>query len=282
MPDLPTDWTALLALAFVLGLRHGIDADHIASIDALTRLRSVPGQRPARWCGALFALGHGGVVLLIVTALAGASQGWQPPAWLAPLGAWISIALLAALGVANLRAVLSSCPGHGVALRGLRAQLFTRLKGTGHPAAAAGVGALFAASFDTVSLAAMFALAGSAAGGPASALLLGLAFATGMLVTDGTNGWWLAHLLGRTGAGAARASRLTATVVAVVSLAVATLGVARFVSPAADAWVEGAGAWLGVVLLTAVLSTSAALLWQARQRSGVVRDEAASSRRVAA
>ena len=75
MPNLPSDWSALLALVFVLGLRHGIDADHIATIDALTRLRS--GRRAARWCGALFALGHGSVVLMIVGAAASRPIGWR-------------------------------------------------------------------------------------------------------------------------------------------------------------------------------------------------------------
>ena len=38
MHDLPTDWGALCALVFLLGMRHGFDADHLATIDGLTRL----------------------------------------------------------------------------------------------------------------------------------------------------------------------------------------------------------------------------------------------------
>lgn len=263
MSALPTDWSALLALVFVLGLRHGIDADHIATIDGLTRLRH--GRRGAAWCGALFAWGHGSAVLLIVGALAVASGGWKPPAWLAPLGAGVSITLLAALGLANLRAALNTAPGEVVALRGLRGRLFARLRGGGHPAAALAVGALFAASFDTVSLAAMFALSGSAAGGPSHALLLGLAFGAGMLLTDGANGWWLAHLLRARGGAAARASRATAALVAAVSLTVAALGLARWVWPAADAWAGRIGPWLGITLLATVLAATAALLGRTRQ-----------------
>ena len=85
MDTLPTEWSALLGLVFALGMRHGVDADHIATIDALTRLSAQP--RRARWCGALFAAGHGAAVLLLVLAVAGASRGWEPPGWLAPLGA---------------------------------------------------------------------------------------------------------------------------------------------------------------------------------------------------
>jgi len=31
------DWTSLLILTFVLGMKHGFDADHLATIDGLTR-----------------------------------------------------------------------------------------------------------------------------------------------------------------------------------------------------------------------------------------------------
>ena len=43
--DLPTEWLALLGLVFVLGAKHGLDADHLAAIDGLTRYNL--RQRPA-------------------------------------------------------------------------------------------------------------------------------------------------------------------------------------------------------------------------------------------
>ena len=44
MENLPTDWLSLLILTFVLGMKHGFDADHLATIDGLTRynIRSKP------------------------------------------------------------------------------------------------------------------------------------------------------------------------------------------------------------------------------------------------
>ena len=260
MPALPTDWSALLAVVFALGLRHGIDADHIASIDALTRLqRSARG----RWCGAWFALGHGAVVLAVVGAVALASRRWQPPDWLAPLGSAMSITLLAALGAANLRACWQAPASQPVLMCGLRGRWLRRCFGTGDPRAAAGVGALFALSLDTLTLAAMFALSGRAAGGTAHALALGAVFAGGMLVSDGANGLWLSRLIER-GTAAAGASRLTAAVVGSVSLAVAALGAARWWSPVAAAWVDRAGPALGVGLLLAVACSAA---WLGRRAS---------------
>ena len=53
----------LFVLAFVLGLRHGMDPDHLATIDGLTRFNAAAGRmRLARLCGFLFSLGHGAVV----------------------------------------------------------------------------------------------------------------------------------------------------------------------------------------------------------------------------
>ena len=174
----------------------------------------------------------------------------------------MSITLLAALGAANLRAVLCSAPGQAPSLRGLRSSWFTAGPGARHRLAPLAVGALFALSFDTMALATVFALGGAAAGGTGAAVARAAAFACGMLLVDGGNGWWLAHLLARGGARAARAARATAALVAVGSLGVATLGVARWLSPAADAWAQGAGIWLGAALVASVLGITAALLWR--------------------
>jgi hypothetical protein len=45
----PADWTALCALVFVLGLKHALDADHLAAIDGMTRLNAAAGRRLASW-----------------------------------------------------------------------------------------------------------------------------------------------------------------------------------------------------------------------------------------
>src|ERR1700722_19550402 len=53
--------TALLAYGF--GLRHAVDADHIAAIDNVTRKLMQEGKRPVS-VGFFFALGHSTVVIL--------------------------------------------------------------------------------------------------------------------------------------------------------------------------------------------------------------------------
>ena len=60
-------WTALLAYAF--GLRHAVDADHIAAIDNVTRKLMQQGQRPVG-VGLYFSLGHSTIVFGLSVAIA--------------------------------------------------------------------------------------------------------------------------------------------------------------------------------------------------------------------
>ena len=59
--------TALLAYGF--GLRHAVDADHIAAIDNVTRKLMQDGRRPVS-VGFFFALGHSAVVILVAAGVA--------------------------------------------------------------------------------------------------------------------------------------------------------------------------------------------------------------------
>ena len=89
---------------FLLGVKRGFDADHLAIIDGLTRYNGRANPRLAPCCGTLFSLGHGVVVLAVamVTSLmmAGASV---VPAWMEDVGAVTSIVFLTLLGCVNLR-----------------------------------------------------------------------------------------------------------------------------------------------------------------------------------
>lgn len=50
-------------LAYSLGLRHAVDADHIAAIDNVTRKLMQEGKRPLS-VGLMFSLGHSTIVVL--------------------------------------------------------------------------------------------------------------------------------------------------------------------------------------------------------------------------
>jgi high-affinity nickel-transport protein len=66
--------TALLAYSF--GLRHAVDADHIAAIDNVTRKLMQDGKRPVA-VGFMFSLGHSTIVVVGAAAIAGAAMALQ-------------------------------------------------------------------------------------------------------------------------------------------------------------------------------------------------------------
>ena len=252
MTTLPQDWLALASLVFVLGIKHGFDADHLATVDGLTRFNVRDNPRLARLCGVFFSLGHGAVVILIALLVSTLATHWEVPQWMELFGAWVSIAFLLALGLLNLSAVMRTDPAQVVQAIGLKGRLFGRLQHAAHPALIGLVGALFALSFDTVRQAVLFALTATRFGGREHALTLGLLFTLGMLVTDGVNGLWISRLIRRADQTALVASRVMGLVVSCVSLAVAFFGIAKIVSPAVDAWSEGRELAFALVLATII------------------------------
>jgi high-affinity nickel-transport protein len=66
--------TAFLAYSF--GLRHAVDADHIAAIDNVTRKLMQEGKRPVA-VGFMFSLGHSTIVLIGAAAIAGTTLALQ-------------------------------------------------------------------------------------------------------------------------------------------------------------------------------------------------------------
>ena len=246
---LPHEWQALCLIVFTLGLRHGLDADHLATIDGLTRWNARAGRAIARWCGALFSLGHGAVVVAIAVVVGSAAGRWQVPGWLDAFGAWVSIAFLAVLGLLNLHAVFRASAGEMVAPVGIKGRLLGRFSRAASAGGVALVGALFALSFDTLSQAALFAVAATRFGGWHNALVLGLLFLSGMLLVDGANGLWISRLLSRADRTALVASRVMGLSVAALSLAVAGFGTLCRWLPELAGWSEGRETLLGAGVL---------------------------------
>src|SRR5271154_5450308 len=96
--------TALLAYGF--GLRHAVDADHIAAIDNVTRKLMQEGKRPVG-VGFFFAIGHSTVVILAAagvaataTALAGSFDWFKAVGGV--IGTSVSALFLFAIAAANL------------------------------------------------------------------------------------------------------------------------------------------------------------------------------------
>ena len=97
-------------VAFVFGLRHGVDADHIAAIDNVTRKLIQEGKTPLT-VGTWFSLGHSTVVVLMILGLVIATKSIvQAMPFLqvagALLGTSVSGVFLWLMGLMNLTIVI--------------------------------------------------------------------------------------------------------------------------------------------------------------------------------
>ena len=220
------DW---LGLVFALGFRHGIDPDHLASIDALTRFHADSRPRLARRAGLYFALGHGLVVTIVAVLVSTLMQHARIPGWFEGLGIWTSVVLLTLLGLANLW----NAGRGGQHLIGLKSRLFAPLLRMQGPGAVILVGALFALAFDTLSQTAVWTLA-AGSHGPWAAGVLGLSFTLGMVLPDGLNGRVLAGLLRRNGSPA----RSVGFVVGLISIAMAGFEAYHYLLPRQGTWMD--------------------------------------------
>jgi high-affinity nickel-transport protein len=206
---------ALVGLGFVaymFGLRHAFDADHIAAIDDTVRFLLQKGKRPLG-VGFFFSLGHSTVVLVLALAIglaASAVTGRIPEmkeigslvgvtvsgSFLLLIGALNLVVLLGIVGVWRQATRGSHSHHHLDELlmqRGLMNRLFgRRLSGAiNHSWQLYPLGVLFGLGFDTASEVALMAMtAGAAAGNlPVGAIVcLPLLFAAGMSVMDTTDG----------------------------------------------------------------------------------------------
>ncbi|HET9118159.1 MAG TPA: HoxN/HupN/NixA family nickel/cobalt transporter [Pseudonocardiaceae bacterium] len=198
--------------AYLLGIRHAFDADHIAAVDDTVRYLLHKGKRPLG-IGFFFSLGHSTIVfLLCVLLIASAAAVTHDLPWLrgvgGVIGSGVSVTFLWLVAALNLRILLDLFkiwrrPAHTIhdhahieellTRRGLinrffgrRLRAFVDSSWQMYP-----VGLLFGLGLDTASAVVLLAMtAGAAAGNlPISgALSLPLLFTAGMSLIDTTDG----------------------------------------------------------------------------------------------
>ena len=198
--------------AYMFGLRHAFDADHIAAVDDTVRYLIQKGRNPLG-VGFYFSLGHSTIVLLLAIGIAFAASAikdrlpeFEHVGGL--IGASVSGTFLWIIGILNLLVLLDildvwkkAKTGHHshahledlLAKRGLMNRLFggrlqKLLSRSWHMYP---LGLLFGLGFDTASEVALLAMtAGASAGNlPIGAVLcLPILFAAGMSLMDTTDG----------------------------------------------------------------------------------------------
>jgi high-affinity nickel-transport protein len=198
-------------LAYSLGLRHAIDADHIAAIDNVTRKLMQEGKRPVA-VGFFFALGHSTVV--VVASLAVALTANALSAELVSyreiggiVGTSASALFLFIIAIANLIVLRGVYRAFRVAERGdvmteeeieallhqrgwlarLFRPLFRFVSQSWHLYP---IGLLFALGFETASEISLFGLSAQASNAVSSwsILIFPALFAAGMTLVDTTDG----------------------------------------------------------------------------------------------
>jgi nickel/cobalt transporter (NiCoT) family protein len=207
------DRPALLAtalLAYVFGLRHAFDADHIAAIDNVVRKLMQDGKQPLA-VGFFFSLGHSTVVVLACAAIAGADWAMQGRFGAAQavggvVGTAVSASFLLVIGIANLVVLRGIAAAFSRARRGeplvdedldallagggLLARVFRPLFGLAsqswrmYP-----IGFLFGLGFDTATEVGLLGISASQAHGasPWMILVFPALFTAGMSLMDTTD-----------------------------------------------------------------------------------------------
>ena len=206
---------ALGGIAYMFGLRHAFDADHIAAIDNTTRKLLADRRKPVG-VGFFFSLGHSTVVFVIALLLGIAVQAvvrgvvdqhGQLRSIGGLVGTSVSGIFLLVIGILNLLVLLDilrtwarmkrgdydrDSLAHELTAGGLMARIFGRLfKVVTESWHMYPIGILFGLGFDTASEVALLAItAGSAAQGlPFTAIVaLPLIFAAGMSLFDTLDG----------------------------------------------------------------------------------------------
>jgi nickel/cobalt transporter (NiCoT) family protein len=175
---------SLIFLVFILGLRHGLDADHLACIDGLSRYNWRMGSPIARWVGTLFSFGHGLVVAGVAVILGMFMKDFKFPDFFDTFSTWVSVISLFLIGTLNIFNLIRTNSDRDFQIRGIKGKFIPRFaKETTNPFLIVLIGAIFALAADTVSQTSMWALAAGKSGSYMP-LILGLTFMVGIMSTD--------------------------------------------------------------------------------------------------
>lgn len=190
-------------IALSLGLRHGLDADHIVAIDNITRKLAVE-KKSSLTTGLYFALGHSTIVFaLTATLILGISNSHAFYSKLSVIGdkvgGLISISFLCMTIVMNLIAFknIKHAPQTnypGFIFRLANKYLFNAID---RPEKMFLVGFFFGLGFDTATEIGLLSLAASSminGINPSFILLLPVLFACGMIFTDTLNSVFMSNI----------------------------------------------------------------------------------------
>ncbi len=275
------------ALAYALGLRHALDADHIAAIDNVTRRLVNADRRPVA-TGLFFSLGHSSIVLLLAVLVAlGASQIHHHFPLLQQsvdmVGSLVSALFLLAMGFVNvlvlreslaaLRAARRQPDGPAIAApppQGLFNRLLTPLlRSTDRSWKMYPIGVLFGLGFDTATEVAVLGISAATAIQHIplwTILLFPTLFCAGMILLDTADGLLMARAYSWA---LIRASRklyynaIMTAVTVVVAVVIGSLEIVGLARHDVGPWWAGVAASVNhhFALIGAVMVAAFLILW---------------------
>jgi high-affinity nickel-transport protein len=189
-----TDLTGFIVLA-VLGLRHGLDPDHITVIDGYTYRLHMNKSMWSRWVGTLFTFGHGIMVTAIALCLCILKNNFNIPPLLDIVVEWTSSLMLFFMGISNL-VYLVRGQGAQAQLSGIRKRLLPKSWANSlNPFTVVLTGIIFGFIFDTSSQIAAFGYAVAVSNQWFYAIMGGVVFSLGLIITGTCDSMLLSKLL---------------------------------------------------------------------------------------
>jgi high-affinity nickel-transport protein len=239
------------ALAWGLGLRHAVDADHIAAIDNVMRKLVADGRRPLS-VGLFFALGHSAVVTLAVAGVVAVGSLGELGSFLGTLVSGLFLLAIAAVNFVILHQTWrafhhtgpgAAAPAADTALTRLCRPLFALIRRPWHMFP---LGFLFGLGFDTATEVSLLGLsaAQAAQGLPLwSILVFPALFAAGMALVDTADGLLMLGAYGWMTVNPRRKLAYNLTITGASVLVAVGVGGLELLGLAAERWGLTGGFW---------------------------------------
>ena len=253
---LSMDFFALSLLSYFFGLKHGLDADHIAAIDASTRKLIQQGFR-STYVGTFFSLGHSTVVILVTVAVMVTARSIPISDVIhfelygSVIGLVVSISFLFIIGLTNVFVLISlrrlfkrlrdgNYDGKTMDIMLNRRGFLTRhFKGVFRlikkDSQMYFIGFLFGIGFDTASEIAIISLSALLSGtlrgiSILTLLIFPLLFTSGMVLVDSSDGFFMNKLYGWAGSNDMKKLWFNMTMTAVSVLVAYAIGGFEFIT----------------------------------------------------
>lgn len=182
MTDMVAMTLTAVFLMLALGMRHGIDPEHLAIVNSVTMRAVETGRRHPVLCGLYFALGHGLIITAVAMGVTDLLGLGHLPAWITAISEWLPMSILFVVATVNLIELIR--PETQYQPKSVKTRFLPGpLRDSAHPLAVFSIGILFAPFVDPATQTAVWAYVIGISGGGLEVAALGCVFTLSMAVT---------------------------------------------------------------------------------------------------